>query len=272
MTRTTRPSAPGETIAEPIDLNPGATFPPFAVWLRLPATWSRLDSNPATWRQSADRLIDKEFRGTQLRAGERKDLLAMLDGLVADCQRAGAALSLLTVGRRPAGGAASFGLHIAFVSEHHPASLGRVHDSLPRTGVISEVSTRTGPAVMHRDRVTMVVPGSAEIVALTSIQVFVPIPDSNWTLLLSTASAFAELTDPLESLVREVAESVGIDDPDQPSTHDLADTDPDWVGVGDIGGVDADRPATGIERGFGTLLARRIDPAPFGRTAREHRR
>ena len=51
-----------------------------------------------------------------------------------------------------------------------------MHDILPRTGVTSEITTGVGPAVLHRDRMTMVVPGTAEIAALTSIQVFVPIP------------------------------------------------------------------------------------------------
>lgn len=261
----------GDLAGDRIELNPEVLFPPFPVWMEMPSTWSRLDSNPGTWRRSADDLIDTTFRGSRVPARERREILALLEGLVADCQRAGAALSLITVGRRAAGGAASFGLHVAFASDGRAASLGRVHDILPRTGVTSEIHTCVGPAILHRDRMTMVVPGTAEIAALTSIQVFVPIPGTSWTVILSTASAYPELTDPLESLIRGVAASIrtpetgaGVETPD---TGAGVETDAE-----DRAAQDAPEPpesefippaaagGPGFERGFGTLVMRRIDP------------
>jgi hypothetical protein len=257
----------GELAGDRIELNPEVPFPPFPVWMRVPATWSRLDSNPGTWRRSADDLIDTTFRGSRVPARERREIVALLEGLVADCQRAGAALSLITVGRRAAGGAASFGLHLAFASDGRAASLGRVHDILPRTVVTSEIITGVGPAVMHRDRMTMVVPGTAEIAALTSVQVFVPIPGTSWTVILSTASAYPELTDPLESLIRAAAHSI--------RTTETDDADTLAAGTGTVTGQLADggpeavegeftTPATpggpGFERGFGTMVLRRIEP------------
>ena len=255
---------------ERIELDPDVPFPPFPVWLALPESWSRLDPHPGTWRRSADDLIDTTFRGSRLPVRERREIIALLEGLVADCQRAGAALSLITVGRRAAGGAASFGLHLAFASDGRPASIGRVHDILPRTGVAGEIGTAAGPAVLHRDRMTMVVPGTAEIAVLTTIQAFVPIPDTSWTVVLSTASAHPELTDALESMLRHAAESVRVDaGPDDPAD----DADPTDV-IGPTGPAaharepaseqthPVDRPvAPGIERGFGTLVVRRIGPA-----------
>lgn len=257
-----------ELTGDRIELNPDVPFPPFPLWLRLPAAWSQLDSNPATWRRSADDLIDTTFRGSRLPARERRDIVALLEGLVADCQRAGAALSLITVGRRAAGGAASFGLHLAFASDGRPASLGRVHDILPRTGVAGEISTESGPGVLHRDRMTMVVPGTAEIAVLTTIQAFVPIPDTSWTVVLSSASAHPELTDALESMVRAAAESVRTE---QGATGDDA-TDSavplrarhraTLAEESSVAEQAVDRPAApGIERGFGTLVLRRVDPA-----------
>lgn len=264
-----------ELTGERIELNPDVPFPPFPLWLRLPAGWSQLDSNPATWRRSADDLIDTTFRGSRLPARERRDIVALLEGLVADCQRAGAALSLITVGRRPGGGAASFGLHLAFASDGRPASLGRVHDILPRTGVASAIGTDSGPGVLQRDRMTMVVPGTAEIAVLTTIQAFVPIPDTCWTVVLSSASAHPELTDALESMVRTAAESVRTD---QATTSDettgsaalhhaaLPACKAEQVSVTEQA---IDRPAgPGIERGFGTLVLRRVDPPePIGHPA-----
>ncbi len=252
----------GELAGDRIELNPEVPFPPFPVWISVPSTWSRLDSNPGTWRRSADDLIDTTFRGSRVPARERREIVALLEGLVADCQRAGAALSLITVGRRAAGGAASFGLHLAFASDGRAASLGRVHDVLPRTGVTSEITTGVGPAVMHRDRMTMVVPGTAEIAALTSIQVFVPIPDTSWTVILSTASAYPELTDPLESLIRGAAESIRTDGTAARDPNETVDGDPEEAGGSPEGEfVPPPTPGgPGFERGFGTLVMRRIDP------------
>ena len=250
-------TAIGELTSDRMELNPDVPGPPFPLWIQVPAAWSRLDTNPASWQRSADELIDTTFRGSRLPGKERRQIMALLEGLVADCQSAGAAISLITVGRRASGGAVSFGLHLAFASDGRPASLGRVHDILPRTGVASEVSTASGPAVLHRDRVTMVVPGTEEIAALTSLQVFVPIPQTNWTVVLSTASAYPELTDALESLLRSAAMSVRVEPGDPGSGDDEA---VDLVAV---------RPperssegAPGMERGFGTLVLRKIESSP----------
>lgn len=252
-----------ELTGERIELNPDVPFPPFPVWLRLPSSWSRLDSNPATWRRSADEFIDTAFRGSRVTAKERRDIVALLEGLVADCQRAGAALSLITVGRREAGGAASFGLHLAFAGDDRPASLGRVHDVLPRTGVAGDIDTEVGPGVLHRDRMTMVVPGTAEIAVLTTIQAFVPIPDTTWTVVLSSASAHPELTDALESMVRAAAGSVRIEpsSPGQrlPGERPADAGEPTETDLAELTELAVEHPAApGIERGFGTLVLRRV--------------
>lgn len=256
----------GELAGDRIELNPEVPFPPFPIWLRVPSTWSQLDSNPGTWRRSADDLIDTTFRGSRVSSKERREIVALLEGLVADCQRAGAALSLITVGKRAEGGAASFGIHIAFASDGRAASIGRVHDILPRTGTVTEIATNSGPAILHRDRMTMVVPGTAAIAALTSIQIFLPVPGTSWTILLSTASAYPDLTDQLEMLLRTSARSIrtGQDgSPDAPA--DLGDPasatsspDVDWTTPAYA------PPGPGFERGFGTTVLRRLDPPEGG--------
>ena len=265
-------SAVHELTDDRIELDPAVPFPPFPLWLRIPSSWSRLDSNPETWRRSADRLIDGAFRGSRLSAKDRRSVLEMLEGLVADCQRAGAALSMLTVGRLASGGAASFGLHLAFASDGRPASLGRVHDMLPRSGTTAELATGCGPAVLHRDRVTMVVPGTAEIVALSSIQIVLPITGTTWTVVLSTASAVPELTGRLEDLLRGVAESISTidqsaDDHHASATDEAADARPGSWAPADR---DTLAPAAGFERGFNTLVLRRIEP-PIDGSSQHHR-
>jgi hypothetical protein len=248
-----------------IQLNADVPFPPFPLWMQVPSTWSQLDSNPGTWRRSAEDLIDTTWRGSRLPGKERREVLALLEGLVADCQRAGAALSLITVGRLPAGGAASFGIHLAFASDGRPATLGRVHDILPRTGVAGEIATNSGPAVLHRDRMTMVVPGTAEIAALTSIQIFVPIPDTSWTVVLSTASAYPQLTDALESTLRAAAQSITTTGEHTANTGGAGDiaAEVDGAPPPDFQAGPAPR-GPGFERGFGTMVVCRFDPPTDG--------
>ena len=75
-------------------------------------------------------------------------------------------------------------------------------------------------------------------------------------MILSTASAYPELTDPLESLIRGAAESI------RTAEVDADEADPN-AAAGSPEGEFAP-PATaggpGFERGFGTLVMRRIDP------------
>jgi hypothetical protein len=248
-------------LAEEVELNPEAPQPPFPLYLDLPRTWTFLDTNPATWERSAQNMLDTTFHRSKLSARERREVMGFFDQLVADCQQAGAALSLIQVGRLSEGGAASLGIHLAFGDEGQPASLASVRDSLPRTGTVTEVDSGVGPALLHSERMTMVPPGATELAALTSIQIFVPIPGTTWTAVFATASAYPELTDPVEQLLRAIVASFRRDlDP-------AAIADP----AADADAAESTDPAAftalpktkgpGIERGFTTLIRKRIEPA-----------
>jgi hypothetical protein len=251
--------------AERLALNPDAPQPPFPVWMALPADWTLLDTNPATWRRSAEEMIDTTFRSSRLRGPERREVMQFFEQLVADVQRAGAALSIIQVGRREAGGAASVGIHLAFADEGRPSSLARVRDSLPRTGTSTEIASSVGPAVLQRDRMTMIPPGATEVVALTSMQVFIPIPDTTWTALFSTATAFPELTEPIEQLMRQIAaqfrltEAQVASEPNGAAGHEGAVTE---HSTPQAEYRPAPRPTgPGIERGFGTFVTKRTNGA-----------
>jgi hypothetical protein len=111
----------------------------------------------------------------------------------------------------------------------------------------------------------MVVPGTAEIVALTSIQIFLPITGTTWTVVLSTASAFPELTGGLEELLRAVAQGISTVDPgaDWTTSTDEAvdeavDDEPDqqWIPAH----CDTGTAIVGFERGLRTVVLRPTDP------------
>jgi hypothetical protein len=253
-----------EQLGDGIALNPDAPKPPFSVWMSLPSRWSLLDTNPGTWRRSADTLIDTTFRGVRLSASHRREVLGVIEGLVADVQASGACVSLIVAGRRPGGGAATLGMHIAFADDGMPAGLARVAQTLPRSGTRTELATPVGPALLQRERMTMTIPGTATLAALTSLQVFVPIPATTWTAVIASASAFPELTDPLEQLLVGVAESFRlVEDEDGESAS---------VGLAPPDGAEADvdvRPAArstgpGIERGFRTMIVKRFGDVSEG--------
>ncbi|MTD15258.1 hypothetical protein GIS00_15050 [Nakamurella sp. YIM 132087] len=256
----------GELPAEHVELDPAAPRPPFPLWMRLPAEWSLLDTNPATWQRSAEELVRTSFGGGKLPAAERRGVLSVLEDLVADCQRAGSALNLVTVGRLKAGTAFSAGIHVAFAGDERPATLGRVQDVLSRSGTTTEIGTASGPALLHRDRSTMVVPGTATIAALTNLQIFLPFAGTTWTAVLSTSSAFDELTPRLEALVREMAAGIRRTATDADGSDGVAvdGVEPAGDGSGeagsDLAGAVPDAGGPGepmVERAIGAPVAER---------------
>lgn len=251
-------------LTEQLELNPDASLPPFRVYLALPPQWDLLDTNPATWERSAQNLLDTTFHRARLSARERREVLAFFEQLVADCQQAGAALSMILVGRLSEGKAASLGIHLAFVEDEQPAGLGRVRESLPRTGTSQEVASGVGPAIMHSERTTMVPPGATELVAMTSIQIYVPIPRTKWTAVFATASAYPELTEPVRDLLTEMVAQFAADaEGDGTDRSDGADGGDS--GAGDVSGeesTDAAAAPSGPEigRGFGSLTRKTVPP------------
>jgi hypothetical protein len=242
-------------LSDTVELNPDAPQPPFPLFLELPGSWTLLDTNPATWERSAQDMLDTTFQRSKLSAKERREVMGFFDQLVSDCQQAGAALSLIQVGRLSTGGAASLGIHLAFGDEGRPATLGSVQDSLPRNGTTTEIVSGVGPALLHSERMTMVPPGATELVALTSIQIFVPIPGSTWTAVFATASAHPELTEPIERLLRKIVAGFRREQDPVPAVAE-EDDDADTAEFTEL----PRSKGPGIERGFTTLVRKRIEP------------
>ncbi len=251
-------------LSERVELNPDAPRPSFPLFMDLPATWCLLDTNPSSWERSAQTMIYTTFRGSRLGAKERREVMAFFDQLVADCQRAGATLSLIQLGRLNQGGAASLGIHLAFGDEGQPATVEMVRDTLPRNGITREVRSGVGPALLHSERMTMVPPGATELVAMTSVQIFVPIPDTTWTAVFATASAYPELTEPVEQLLTRIVESFRRTAEPVPLPTRVTDGDATPADGADDPDDYVELPRTkapGIERGFTTLVRKRIEPA-----------
>lgn len=241
-------------LTERLELNPDATYPPFPVYLAVPTTWTLLDTNPATWERSADRMVDETFHGSRVTGKERRQIIGFFGQLVEQCQQAGSALSILQVGRLREGVAASLGVHIAFVDEQTESTVGRIRDSLPRTGTIVELDSGVGPALQRSERTTFMPPGSGELVSMTSVQIFAPIQGTSWTVVLATASAHAELTEPVTMLLQNIAISLRLtEDPDEDTAADDDEAEEQFEQAAPVRGP-------GIQRGFSTLIRKKVGP------------
>ncbi len=221
-----RPAGPAQVPAHdlsPLDplpsgdlkLNPNIAHPPFPWVIGVPADWALLDTNPGSWQRSADRMVDDRFAGRKIRAAERRQVLDFVEQLVADCQRAGAALSLLQLGRMSTGAVGSAGLHLGwFDSAPDLAGLALVREVLPGTGTVEEVETPCGPALLHRDTASTMPPGSLVRVRSTVLQLFLPVAGTTWTAVFSAATPHPEMEQPLGSAIVAVAQSLAPVEPD----------------------------------------------------------
>ncbi|MGC9668863.1 hypothetical protein ACNTMW_20180 [Planosporangium sp. 12N6] len=226
----TEPSTLDPLPASDLKLNPNVAHPPFPWFIGIPRDWALLDTNPASWQRSAERMVDDRFHGRKLKAAERRAVLDFVEQLVADCQRSGAALSMLQLGRMSTGTVGSAGLHLGwFDSAPDLAGLALVRDVLPRTGTVEEVDTPTGTGLLHRSTVSSVPPGGTTRVRSTVLQLFLPIEGTTWTAVLSAATPHPELERALGELIVAVARSILPTDPEALAEAATADPpeDPD---------------------------------------------
>jgi hypothetical protein len=241
----------------PLQLNPGVAHPPFSWSVGLPSDWALLDTHPQTWRRSAERLLDDRFGGARLARPERRGVLDFLEQLVADCQRAGTALSVVQLGKLTSGGVGSAGLHLAWHDcAPRSADLAQARRALPDRGTATEFQAATGPAVLHVDRMSMMPPGTATRVALASYQVFVPLFPTSWMAVLSTASAHPELSASLRALVVDVATTLQPADGAAAGAHESASARAGDGAAPDAAGESGTGRPAGFEKGFTTRLHR----------------
>ena len=190
-------------VVEPA-VDPAVPQPPFGWTVSVPTDWVRLDTAPATWARSAGRLVTERFAART--AAERRVAYGVVEQLVADCQRARAAVSMLLLGRMSTGATGSAGLHLGWYdSAPEPAGLAAVRDALPRTGISEQVATPAGPALLHVDVAMTVPPGGGARVRSEVRQLFLPFPGTTWTAVVSAATGHPEL----HRVVAEVVLAVG---------------------------------------------------------------
>jgi hypothetical protein len=256
----------GPLPADDLQLNPDATRPPFEWAVGIPSDWALLDTNPASWQRNAQRLVDYKFAGRRLAARERREVLAYLESLVADCQRADAVLTVVQFGPVADSTLGSAGVTMAWYSlGPQPATLNAVGDAIGNSGTVTNVDTPCGVSLLHQDRISLVPPGALTRVASQTFKLFIPVHRTSWIAIISGGTS----TPALEPIVRDVVIAMGESlsvalpedsraastsaNPREPhSGHDTEGRDPEFTAV--------NIAVPGLERGFGTLVRRRARP------------
>jgi hypothetical protein len=245
----------GPLPGEALQLNANSTHPPFEWSVGIPSDWALVDTAPATWQVSAERLIDEKFGGRKLPASARRTVHGWIEHIVSESQRANTILCVMQFGKLSTGDLGAAGVHLLW---HHTgdksASLDLVREMLPENADTSLLETATGPALLAQERSSLVPPGFRSRVSVQNYQIFLPVPGTSWMLLFSASTAQEEMERVTCEVITAMAHSLLTATPDPDSESRTSAPPEEFVAV--------DKPeAPGVARGFGTLVRRR-SPAP----------
>ena len=197
--------------------------PPFAFRIQGPDDWMLLETAPNTWERSVERLLgDRAVALGRLPGRQRRQLMLLLEDMVAAAQQTGVVLSLVKLARDAddrlfCGSLALSWYDAAPVS----ADLAFARLAAGDAGRVEELDTPAGPALLRRETLPRPIP-AAELFGdgmTHSVQAFLPVPGTSWTALVTGTVGHADHADLLDLLVRRMAGSLRVQR--QPSGHRL---------------------------------------------------
>jgi hypothetical protein len=188
--------------------------PPFAFRVQGPDDWMVLETAPNTWKRSVERLLaDRAVALGRLPGHGRRQLMTLLEDVVAAAQQTGVVLSLVKLAR-DAGGRLFWGsLALSWCDAAPvPADLAFARLAAGDTGRVEELDTPAGPALLRRETLPQPAP-VAELFgerAVHSAQAFLPVPGTSWTALVTGTVARADHTELLDLLVGRMVGSLRV--------------------------------------------------------------
>ncbi len=81
-----------------VRFHPDAPRPPFLWSAQLPVTWRVLDTHPAQWRLTVERVADDYLGGVRLSSAQKRAVKQQLEQVVQQCQKAGVLVALVLPG------------------------------------------------------------------------------------------------------------------------------------------------------------------------------
>lgn len=194
--------------------HPDALRPPFRWAIDLPTDWSVLDTHPARWKRQAERITDDAFGGIRLRAAHRREVLDYLTSVVAAAQNAKMMLVLMKVGLSQDGSTPeALGLTLRWASSS-PLLASMATITGMKGAPVTQITTARGLAAGIRTDHRRETRGG-ELTTVSSVQGFLPMPGTSWTLILTTTAPRTDLDDSLIALVTRCLGSVHILDSTQ---------------------------------------------------------
>ena len=188
--------------------------PPFAFRIEGPDDWMLLETAPNTWERSLERLLaDRAAELGRLPGRHRRQLLTLLEDMVAAAQQTGVVLSLVKLARDAGDRLFCGSLALSwFDAAPVRADLAFARLAAGDGGRVEELDTPAGPALLRRERLPQPIP-AAELLgdgASHSAQAFLPVPGTSWTALVTGTVGHAGHADLLDRLVRRMVGSLRV--------------------------------------------------------------
>ena len=191
--------------------------PPFAFRIEGPDDWMLLETAPNTWERSVERLLaDRAVELGRLPGGQRRQLLALLEDMVAAAQQTGVVLSLVKLARDASGRLFCGSLALSWYDAAPVrADLAFARLAAGDAGRVSELDTPAGPALLRRETLAQPIPATEPFGDGTahSAQAFLPVPGTSWTALVTGTVGRADHAELLARLVGRMVGSLRVQGP-----------------------------------------------------------
>jgi hypothetical protein len=190
--------------------------PPFAFRIEGPDDWILLETAPATWRGSVERLLDQQAGTPRMPVSLRRRAVAVFEEVVAVARQTGVLLCLAKVAWDGRGRPFCGSLTLSWLdSTPVAADLAFVRLVASPADRLEELDTPSGRALLCGE-VVQAPPGELFGGGRGwSWQAYVPVAGTTWTALIS-GTAGGEHAQLLGRLVRRMAGSLSVDLPQRP--------------------------------------------------------
>jgi hypothetical protein len=188
--------------------------PPFAFRIQGPDDWMLLETAPNTWKRSLERLLaDRAVELGRLPGRQRRQLMTLLEDIVAAAQQTGVVLSLVKLARDASDRLFCGSLALSWYDAAPVrADLAFARLAAGDAGRVRELDTPAGPALLRREALSQSIPAT-ELFGdgmIHSAQAFLPVPGTSWTALVTGTVGRADHADLLDLLVRRMVGSLRV--------------------------------------------------------------
>jgi hypothetical protein len=188
--------------------------PPFAFRIEGPDDWLLLETAPSTWKRSVERLLaDRAEELGRLPGRRRRQLLALLEDVVAAAQQTGVVLSLVKLARDASDRLFCGSLSLSWYDAAPvSADLAFARLAAGDAGRVEELDTPAGPALLRRETLRQPNPATEWFGdGMThSAQAFLPVPGTSWTALVTGTVVSADHAGLLDQLVARMVGSLRV--------------------------------------------------------------